>query len=150
MPVSLPALPAGAVRLGCTAASKDDAIRQTGEVLLSMGAVEPAYLEAMHEREAALTTYVGEGVAIPHGTNEARAWVKRTALTCLQFPGGIDWGGGHRAFVCVGIAARGDEHVTVLAALARILSDPEQAARLREATDINDVVRLLQPAGKEN
>src|SRR5919197_4528497 len=144
MPVPPPALPADAVKLGCTATGKDDAIRQTGKVLLTVGAVESAYLDAMHEREASVSTYVGEGVAIPHGTNEARAWVKRTALAYLQFPGGVDWGDGQRAFVCIGIAARGDEHVTVLAALAQILSDPTQAAHLRDATDINDVVRLLQ------
>lgn len=150
MPVSIPTLSTDAVRLSCTAVDKADAIRQTGEVLLAVGAVEPAYLAAMHEREASITTYVGEGVAIPHGTNEARSLVKRTALAFLQFPGGVDWGDGQRVVLCIGIAASGDEHVSVLAALARILTNPAQAAQLRDATDINDVVRLLQPVGKEN
>lgn len=150
MPLSAPTLQADAVRLSCTATDKADAIRQTGKVLLDVGAVEPAYLDAMDEREASVTTYIGEGVAIPHGTNESRASVKHTALAYLQFPGGVDWGDGQRVFVCIGIAARSDEHVTVLAALAQVLSDPDQAAQLREATDINNVIRLLQPVGKEN
>lgn len=147
---SLPSLPTDAVRLGCTASDRDDAIRQTGETLVNLGAVEPAYVDAMYAREASITTYVGEGVAIPHGTNESRALVKHTALAYLQFPEGVDWGEDLRAFVCVGIAASGDEHVTVLSELARILDEPTKAARLRDATEIHDVVRLLQPVGKEN
>ncbi len=148
--LALPALPSEAVRLHCTARDKHDAIRQTGEVLLAAGAVDPGYLDAMRERERSVTTYLGEGVAIPHGTNEARALVHRTALAYLRFPQGVDWGEGQRAHVCIGIAARDDEHLGVLSALARILLDPDKAAHLRRATTEDDVVRLLQPAGKEN
>ena len=148
--LALPALSGEAVRLNRTAADRHDAIRQTGEALLAIGAVQPGYLDAMQERESTVTTYIGEGVAIPHGTHEARALVHRTALAYLQFPDGVDWGDGQRAHVCVGIAARDDDHLGVLSALARILLDPDKAARLRGAATADDVVRLLQPTGKEN
>ncbi|MDA0566151.1 PTS sugar transporter subunit IIA [Streptomonospora sp. S1-112] len=137
-----------AVRLGRTAADKADAVDQCGQLLLQLGAVEAAYLPTMHERERSMPTYIGEGVAIPHGTDAARALVKRTALAVVQFPDGVDWDG-NQAFLAIGIAANGDEHTGVLAALARILSDPEKAAELRGARDVETVVELLSPMGAE-
>jgi mannitol/fructose-specific phosphotransferase system IIA component len=146
--MALPALSAKAVRLGCTAKDKTDAVQQTGDVLIEVGAVESAYVEAMHERERSMSTYIGEGVAIPHGTDGSRVHVKRTELSFLQFPEGVDWDG-EEVKICIGIAAQGDEHVGVLAALARILIVPEQADELRNATSADDVVRLLQAEEEE-
>ncbi|ASU85433.1 PTS sugar transporter subunit IIA [Nocardiopsis gilva YIM 90087] len=146
-----PALRAEAVRLGCTATGRDDAIDQCGALLLKTGAVEPAYLAAMHERESSVSTYIGEGVAIPHGTDAARALVKRTSLAVVQFPDGVDWGG-PTVHLAIGIAASGDEHMSVLSSLARVLSDPDRAERLRGAADTATVLDLLAPtdASKEN
>lgn len=146
--MALPALSVEAVRLGRTAADKTDAVQQAGEVLLEVGAVDKPYIDAMHERERSMSTYIGEGVAIPHGTDESRVHVQRTDLSFLQFPEGVDWDG-EEVKVCIGIAALGDEHVGVLAALARILIVPEQAEQLRNATSVDDVVRLLQPVEEE-
>ncbi|HEY8339925.1 MAG TPA: PTS sugar transporter subunit IIA [Egibacteraceae bacterium] len=130
------------VRLGCTATDRFDAVRQTGELLLELGAVEPAYLDAMQERERMVPSYVGEGFALPHGTDEARAYVRRPCLVFLQFPDGVDWDG-DEAKACVGIAAARDEHVSVMAALARILLEPDKAEALRTTDDPDEVVRLL-------
>jgi PTS system mannitol-specific IIA component/phosphocarrier protein FPr len=141
--MALPSMSAAAVRLGCTAAGKVDAVEQTGAVLVELGAVEPQYVEAMHERERSMSTYIGEGVAIPHGTDASRVHVRRTELSFIQFPGGVDWNG-EQVNICIGIASQGDEHVGVLAALARILVVPEQAEALRNASSPDDVVRLLQ------
>jgi mannitol/fructose-specific phosphotransferase system IIA component len=89
---------------------------------------------------------MGEGVAIPHGTDQARALVRRTALGFLQYPDGVDWDG-ETVYLCIPIAASGDEHVGVLSALAEILVDDESAAALRGATDVDDVLARLNPAG---
>jgi mannitol/fructose-specific phosphotransferase system IIA component len=132
----------GAVRLGLQASDRFDAVRQSGEVLVEIGAVEPPYIEAMLERERHLSTSLGEGFAIPHGTDESRRWILETKLAFLQFPGGVDWGDDD-VTVCVAIAARGDEHVGLLARLADVLVVPEQAGRLREAGRVEDVLSVL-------
>jgi PTS system mannitol-specific IIA component/phosphocarrier protein FPr len=135
-------LRAEAVRLDCQATDKWDAVRQAGALLVEIGAVEPGYADAMTEREKSISTYVGEGVAIPHGTDESRQFVTRTALAVLQFPDGVDWDG-NEVKVAVAIASSGTEHVAVLSALAQILMEPDQAEQLREAAEVDDVLALL-------
>ncbi|WP_432967643.1 PTS sugar transporter subunit IIA [Dactylosporangium sp. CA-233914] len=131
-----------AIRLGERAGSREEAVRRCGDVLVEIGAVGPAYVEAMLERERSVSTYIGEGVAIPHGTLNSKETVVRDALAVLAFPGGVDWGG-EDVRVCVAIAAAGDGHVEILAQLAEILMDPDQAARLRAATTADEVLDLL-------
>ncbi|GAA4083780.1 PTS sugar transporter subunit IIA [Nonomuraea soli] len=133
-------LQARAVRLGESAATREEAITRCGQVLVEIGAVAQPYVAAMLERERSVSTYVGEGVAIPHGTSKEH--VTRDAICVLRFPGGIDWDG-ENVVVCVGIAARGDGHVALLAELAEILLDPERARALREATDVDAVMKEL-------
>lgn len=137
-----------AVRLDATADGRDDAIRQCGRALVEAGAAAPAYVDTMLDRERSVSTYVGEGVAIPHGTLAGKELVHRDALCVLRFPGGVDWDGNHVA-LCVGIAARGDGHVAILSELAQILLDPDRARALRETADADEVIRLLQPDGEE-
>ncbi|SEO77178.1 PTS sugar transporter subunit IIA [Amycolatopsis saalfeldensis] len=149
LPTEHSLLDAAGIRLGRTAAGRSDAVDQTGRTLLEIGAVEAGYLPAMHERERLVSTFVGEGVAIPHGTDEARKYVRRTCLVVLQFPEGVDWGG-HDVRMCVGIAANGDEQVGILASLARVLVDAGRAAQLREATDAETVIRILQSTNEES
>jgi mannitol/fructose-specific phosphotransferase system IIA component len=135
-------LPPEAVRLGLRASDRFDAVRQSGDVLVEIGAVEAPYIDAMLEREQVISTSLGEGFAIPHGTDESRKWIRETKLAFLQFPDGIDWGD-DIVTVCVGIAAVGDEHVGVLARLANVLVVPEQAARLRAAERVEEVLQIL-------
>ncbi|WP_211232544.1 PTS sugar transporter subunit IIA [Thermocrispum municipale] len=142
MTLSTDTLSAEAIRLGATAKDRAEAIEQCGRLLVDLGAVEEPYVAAMHEREKAVSTFVGEGVAIPHGTNEARQYVKRTQLAVVQYPDGIDWGAG-TVHLCVAIAASGEEHVEVLAALSKVLMDEQKAAALRTATDAATVLSLL-------
>jgi mannitol/fructose-specific phosphotransferase system IIA component len=137
------------VHLGLSASGKADAIDQCGRALLDIGAVSVEYLDAMHEREASVSTFIGEGVAIPHGTDASRAYVKRTSIVVLQFPDGVDWDSGNTARLCVGIAALGTEQVGILSSLAQILMDPEKAAELRDAADAETVIRLLQSMDEE-
>jgi mannitol/fructose-specific phosphotransferase system IIA component len=135
-------LRAEGVRLGLRAADKWDAVRQAGALLVEIGACEPAYADAMVEREQSVSTFIGEGVAIPHGTDGSRSLVKHTALGVLQFPAGVAWDG-NDVRICVAIASRGEEHVAVLSALAQILMEPDQAERLRSASDTDEVLALL-------
>jgi len=133
-----------AIRLAERPADRDDAIRRCGQALVDVGAVEPSYLDSMFDRERSISTYVGEGVAIPHGTLAGKDAVRRDALAFLRFPAGVDWDGA-AVTIAIGIAARGDGHVGILAELAQILLEPDRARALREVTDPADVLRLLQP-----
>lgn len=141
-------LTADAVHLGLRAVDKADAISQCGRVLLALGAVEQPYLPAMHERETLVSTYIGEQVAIPHGTDPSRQHVLRTALAVLQFPDGVDWDGDD-VRLCIAIAADGDQHVALLSSLATILLTPGRAEELRTATDVATVLRLLHSTDEE-
>jgi mannitol PTS system EIIA component len=130
------------IRLGLETVDRFDAVRRSGEVLVEIGAVEPPYVDAMLERERNLSTSLGEGFAIPHGTDESRRWINRTRLSFIQYPEGVEWDDDD-VVVCIGIAAVGDEHVELLARLARVLTVPERAAALRAASRPEDVLALL-------
>jgi mannitol/fructose-specific phosphotransferase system IIA component len=135
-------LPPDGIRLGLQSSDRFDAVRQSGQVLVEIGAVEAPYIDAMLERERLISTSLGEGFAIPHGTDESKRYIRETMLSFLQFPDGVAWDDDD-VIVCVGIAAVGDEHVGVLANLARILTVPESAARLRAAERPEDVLAIL-------
>lgn len=138
----------GAIRLAERAADKTEAVRLTGQALVDCGAVEPGYVPAMLEREESVSTYIGEGVAIPHATLAGKDAVVRDALSFLRFPDGVDWDG-DQVHVCIGIAAKGDGHVDILAELAQILLDPERAAALRAAESAESVLAMLTPAPED-
>ena len=130
------------IRLDSHATDRDDAIRQTGAALVEAGAVDPSYVDAMLERENSVSTFVGEGVAIPHGTLAGKDAVKDDAIVVLRFPEGVDWDG-NPVSVAVGIAAKGNGHIALLSQLATVLLDPEKAAALRDATTADQVYELL-------
>jgi PTS system mannitol-specific IIA component len=130
------------IRLDAVAADRDDAVRQAGAALIAAGAVDPSYVDAMLERENSVSTYVGEGVAIPHGTLAGKDAVKDDAIVVLRFPDGVDWDG-NPVSVAVGIAAKGNGHIALLSQLATVLLDPEKAAALRGATTPDRVYELL-------
>ncbi|MED7924789.1 PTS sugar transporter subunit IIA [Nonomuraea sp. LP-02] len=131
-----------AVLLHERAPDREAAIRRCGQALVEVGAVAEPYVAAMLERERSISTYVGEGVAIPHGTNASKDDILRDALCFIRFPDGVDWDG-EQVTVCVGIAAREGGHVPLLAALAEILLDPDRARTLREATEVAQVMKEL-------
>ncbi|HEY8913332.1 PTS sugar transporter subunit IIA [Lacisediminihabitans sp.] len=134
----------GSIRLGQSAVGRVDAIRQVGAALCDAGAVDDSYVEAMLERERSVSTYVGEGVAIPHATFAGSDAVRHDALVIVQFPAGVDWDG-HDVRVCVGIAAQGNGHIALLSQLATVLLARDNAATLRAATSHEQVLALLHP-----
>ena len=136
------------INLTASATGRDDAIRQAGAALLATGAIEPSYIDAMLERENSVSTFVGEGVAIPHGTLAGKDAVKGDALVLLRFPEGVDWDG-NEVSVAIGIAAKGNGHIALLSQLATILLEPEKAAALRSATTKEQVYELLAAEDEE-
>jgi PTS system mannitol-specific IIA component len=137
------------ILLDRTATDRFDAVRQSGAALVAAGAVDESYVDAMIQRENTVSTFVGEGVAIPHGTLAGKESVKRDALVVLRFPDGVDWEGS-TVYVTVGIAAAGGGHIALLSQLAEILLDPEKAEQLRTATSREQVYTLLTPDEDED
>ena len=131
------------IRLGATPRDKNETIRQVAALLAENGKVAPEYVEGMFAREAQENTYLGNGVAIPHGTPQSRHLIKETAIAVLQVPGGIDWedGEGEPAYLIVGIAASDNEHLAVLKRLSTVVGDEEVAERLAKTTDAEDIRR---------
>jgi PTS system mannitol-specific IIA component len=138
-----------AVRLTAAAIDRDDAVRQCGQALVDCGCVDASYVNGMLERETTISTYVGEGFAIPHGTEASKAAVRRDALSFVRFPAGVDWGG-EQVSVCIGIAAANDGHLPILAALAQILLDSDKASALRNAETFEEVIDQLATADDED
>jgi len=125
-----------------TARTRDDAITEAGRLLVAAGAAEPAYVEAMHEREASVSTFMGNGLAIPHGTNEAKTAIRRTGISFVRYPEPIDWNGKPAEFV-VGIAGAGDDHMALLTRIAHVFLDKDRVAQLRAATTAEEIQAVL-------
>lgn len=132
------------IRLQATATDKLDAIRQAGELLVSSGCVETPYVDGMLAREATMSTYLGNGVSIPHGEYEDRSYIKQTGISVLQLPEGVEWEDGEKAFLIIGIAAAKDEHVGVLANLAEVIEDEAVTQRLIITTDPQEILTTLE------
>jgi mannitol/fructose-specific phosphotransferase system IIA component len=131
------------VQLGASAGEKADAIRQAGELLVRAGCVDPDYVAGMQAREQTMSTYLGSGVAIPHGRHADVRLVHRTAISVLQVPAGVEWEPGEMAYLVVGIAAIGDEHIEVLARLGEVVEDEAVTRSLFTATSAAAVVECL-------
>ncbi len=137
-------LPDEAIVLEGTARTRDDAIDEAGRLLVASGAVDDAYIAAMHAREESISTYVGNGLAIPHGTNEAKQSIRRTGLSFIRYPDGIDWNGdGQLAHFAVGIAGAGDDHLALLGSIAHVFLDDEKVAALWGAQSKSEVTQVL-------
>jgi PTS system mannitol-specific IIC component len=122
--------------------TKEEAIRKAGELLVARGCVEPAYVDAMLERERMVSTYMGMGIAIPHGTAQAKGTVKKTAITMVQYPEGVDFGT-EKAQLIFGIAGIGDEHMDLLAKIAGCLDKPEVLEKMKTTDDVDWILDIL-------
>jgi mannitol PTS system EIIA component len=131
------------VRLKAQATDKMDAIKQSGELLVKAGCVPPSYVDGMLAREQVLSTYLGNGIAMPHGQLHDLETVYRTGMSVLQLPEGVEWEPGEKAHLVIGLAAISEEHVGVLANLVEVLQDPEAIRQLVQATDPIIIVERL-------
>ncbi len=128
--------------IGLAPESKEEAIRRAGQLLADSGYVETPYIEAMIERENIATTYMGMGLAIPHGTSEAKDKVLKSGICVLQYPEGVDFGDEKARFV-IGIAGVGDAHLEILAKLAETLEDEELLEKLMSTENPEDIYNAL-------
>lgn len=131
------------VLLHTNAASKMEAIRQVGQLLVESGCIETGYINSMLGREQVANTYLGNGIAIPHGLPDDRDLIKRTGVAVVQAPRGVTWNPGESAQLIVGIAAKSDEHIEVLRRLTRVLGDQEQVNLLVQTGDARDIIEAL-------
>ncbi|UTT38731.1 PTS mannitol transporter subunit IICBA [Glutamicibacter mishrai] len=134
------------VILAGTATERDSAIEEVGQLLMQRGSVDADYVKAMHERETSVSTYMGNFLAIPHGTNDAKEHINHSAVAVVRYPEGIDWGGKDVKFV-VGVAGLNNEHLKILASIAKIFTNKEQVAQLEQATSVQEILDLF---GKVN
>lgn len=131
------------IHLGESAGNKEEAIRQVAAALVQAGNVGEGYVNGMLAREQQTTTYLGNGIAIPHGTTDTRGLVLKTGVQVFQFPQGVEWGEGQTVWVAIGIAASSDEHLGLLRQLTHVLSDDEVAEQLKSATSAEELRALL-------
>lgn len=132
----------GQVRIHSGSVSKENAMKEAADILEAAGAVTSAYFDAMQQREMTVSTYMGNELAIPHGTNETKDTILDSALSFVRYDGGVDWGGEPVTFV-VGIAGKGDEHLEILSQIALIFSDDEEVARLKRAQTPEELYGML-------
>lgn len=132
----------GQVRIHSGGASRDEAMREAADILESAGAVTGRYFDAMQQREQAVSTYMGNELAIPHGTNETKDEILASGLSVVRYDGGVDWDGNPVSFV-IGIAGKGDEHLDILSQIALLFSDEDDVARLKAASTPEDLYELL-------
>ena len=141
-PIKKQVIVAEGIKLGQKPVSKEEAIQAAGELLEKLGYVDHSYVEAMQEREKLVTTYMGMGVAIPHGTTQAKSTVKKTGIVFIQYPEGVDFGD-EKAQLVFGIAGIGDEHLDLLSKLCTLLEDEALLETLKTTDDVNWVLEQL-------
>lgn len=141
-PIKKQVIIADGIRLGQKPVTKEEAIQAAGELLVKLGYVDESYVDAMQEREKLVSTYMGMGVAIPHGTTQAKGTVKKTGIVFLQYPEGVDFGS-EKAQLVFGIAGIGDEHLDLLSKLCNLLEDPALLETLKTTDDVDWVLEQL-------
>ena len=141
-PIKKQVIIAEGIKLGQKPVSKEEAIQAAGELLVKLGYVDESYVDAMQEREKLVSTYMGMGVAIPHGTTQAKGTVKKTGIVFIQYPEGVDFGA-EKAQLVFGIAGIGDEHLDLLGKLCTLLEDPALLETLKTTDDVNWVLEQL-------
>ena len=132
----------GQVRIHSGSATREAALQEATDILVTAGAVTPAYVDAMRQREETVSTYMGNGLAIPHGTNDTKDAILGSALSVVRYDGGVDWDGEQATFV-IGIAGRGDEHLEILSQIAILFSDDDDVAKLNAAQSPDELYALL-------
>lgn len=131
------------ITLGAQAADKPEAIRLVAGKLAEAGFVKAGYVDGMLAREQQSSTFLGNGIAIPHGTTDTRDQVEKTGLQLVQFPQGVNWGDGNTVHLAIGIAAQSDEHLTILRQLTRVLDQDGLNERLQKVSDPQEIIDLL-------
>lgn len=124
--------------------TKEEAIRLTGSILVKEQFVESDYIEKMMERENLTSTYMGNFVAIPHGTEDAKQFVKKSGISVVQVPRGVDFGSENIVKLLIGIAGKNDEHLEILSKIAIVCSEEENIEKLVEAKTAEEIMSIFE------
>lgn len=143
MTMSLPILAKENIVLHASIDNKENAIRLTGDILVKRGYVDVVYIEKMLEREALTSTYMGNFIAIPHGTEDAKESVKQSGISIIQVPDGVDFGNGNIVKLLIGIAGKNNEHLDILSQIAIVCSEEENVEKLVRATSADEILELF-------
>ncbi|WP_294584945.1 PTS sugar transporter subunit IIA [uncultured Staphylococcus sp.] len=133
------------IYLNQSISTQEEAIEQAGQALVKSGAVSEGYIQAMKEREQLVSTFMGNGLAIPHGTDEAKTEVIQSGLSLIQIPEGIDWDG-ETVKVVVGIAGKDGEHLDLLSKIAITFSEEENVERIVNAQSAEEIKQVFEEA----
>lgn len=131
--------------LNVSVSNQDEAIEKAGRALVDSGAVKEGYIQAMKDRENVVSTFMGNGLAIPHGTDEAKDEVISSSLTLLQIPKGVDWNG-EEVKVVVGIAGKDGEHLDLLSKIAITFSEEDNVDRIVNAKSAEEIKQVFEEA----
>lgn len=131
------------IHLGLASETKTQAIERAGKLLVQSGYVQEPYIAAMHEREEVVTTYIGNHVAIPHGVGKAKDYIDYSGFVVLQYPDGVNFGDGNIAYLVIGIAGKGNEHISILSNIARALDDEEGVLALAKTSDVQEIYSVF-------
>src|SRR5699024_7246681 len=131
------------IKLNVSLNNQEEAIRYTGQILVDNGYVEPSYIDKMFEREELTSTFMGNFVAIPHGTEDAKSLVKESGLSVVTIPEGVEYGDGNTVKILIGIAGKGDEHLDILSNIAIVLSDEDNIQSILNAASEEEIIRIF-------
>lgn len=131
------------ILLNVKSETKDDAINRVGRLLVENGYVEEGYLEGMMKREQDVTTYIGNGIAIPHGMNEYVKYIKHSGIVIAQYPQGVDFGQGNTAYLVIGIAGKDDDHMSILSKIAITCQYEENVEKLIKSKDKQEIIKII-------
>ena len=131
------------IQLNVDFSNKEEAVVYVGNMLVNAGLVNKKYIDKMLERETVTSTYMGNALAIPHGTDDAKSEVLKTGIAVVTVPNGVDYGDGNIAKVLIGIAGQGDEHLEVLSNIAIVCSEEENVDQIVEATSPEEIIQLF-------
>ena len=132
------------IELGASLDSQEEAIRRAGELLVGNGYVEDKYIDSMFEREKSVSTFMGNAVAIPHGTSDSKQWIEKSGLSIITVPDGVEYGDGNVAMLIIGIAGKGDEHLEILSNIAQVCSDEDNVAKIVQAESKEELLAFFE------
>ena len=132
-----------AIVLNKKSVTKDEALKEVGNYMTELGYVKPGYIDYILEREKQSTTYLGNYVAIPHGTVEGKQEIQKTGIVIFQYPNGVDFGNGNIAYFLIGIAAKSNEHIEIISHLSDVIEDEEEVLKLKEEKDIEKLYKIF-------
>ena len=132
------------IELKASLSSQEEAIRRAGTLLVENGHVEERYIDSMFEREESVSTFMGNAVAIPHGTGDSKQWVTRSGLSIITVPEGVEYGDGNVAKLVIGIAGKGDEHLEIVSKIATVCEDEDNVNQIVRAETKEELLAFFE------